>query len=377
MGTAGFSCGVRGEATEAVAVTCHDVRNGWVLLVAGMAVMTTSCGTASGTPSGPPSPGLQRLSGAGLAYDAADDAVVAFGGQSRHGRVVGPSRTTWQWTGSRWRRMHLLADPPARSQALLATDPSTGRVLLFGGQAESYAVPSCRPPSPGPGVQSCAGSVSPVRVLADTWTLGGSGWHRLARSGRAPQQGRLLASDAAHGQVVLVGASRAMSTRGAEGTWAWRAGRWALLSPTAPELATTMALDPASHRLVAYGGQAAFTPAAGMGAPAMPGYRRTWVLRGRGWVEVHPATPPARAPGVLTVSPDGSTLLLVQSAGATWAWTGGVWQRQPTIGRPSGQAMAAATDPARHEVVLLVGTAHGDATWTLHDGRWTFHGRAP
>jgi len=348
-----------------------------VLLVAGLAVVTTACGTASSSPSGSPSPRLQRLAGAGLGYDAATGAVVAFGGQSRHGRVVGPSRATWRWTGDGWTRMHLPADPPARSQALLATDPSTGRVMLFGGQAESYTVPSCPPPSPGPGAQACAGGVSPVRVLADTWTLGGPGWHRLARPDPAPQQGQLLAGDPARGRVVLVGVSRAMSASGTEGTWAWRAGRWAVLSPTAPEVATTMALDPASRRLVAYGGQAPFTPVAGMGAPAMPGYRRTWVLRGRAWAEVHPATSPARSPGVLTVSPDGSTLLLVQSTGATWAWTGGAWQRQPTVGHPSGQVMAAATDPARHQVVLLVGTAHGDATWTLHAGRWTNHGRAP
>lgn len=352
------------------------VKRHLVLLVAGLALLTTACGPAEGRTAGARASRMQRLLGAGLAYDAGAGAVVAFGGQSRHGRVIGPSRVTWRWTGDRWERMPVTLAPPARSQALLATDPTTGRPVLFGGQAESHTMPSCPPPSPGPGQQACVGSVSPVRVLEDTWELRGRGWRRLAGGGQAPLQGRLLGSDPARGDVILVGGP-AMSTSGSDGTWAWRGGRWALRSPTAPEGATTMAFDPVSRRLVAYGGQAPFTPAPGMGAPAMRGYSRTWVLGRRGWAEVSPATSPARSPGVLTASPDGSALLLVQSTGATWAWTGSDWRRHPTVGHPPGAVLAAATDPTRREVVLLVGTATGDATWTLRDGEWTNHGRAP
>ena len=60
------------------------------LLVAGLTLLGTACGPAGGITAGSRTPRAQRLLGAGLAYDAGADAVVAFGGQSRHGRVIGP-----------------------------------------------------------------------------------------------------------------------------------------------------------------------------------------------------------------------------------------------------------------------------------------------
>jgi hypothetical protein len=162
------------------------------------------------------------------------------------------------------------------------------------------------------------------------------------------------------------------------GTWKWTGHTWSLLSPTTPDQAGSMGYDPVSHRLLAYGGMQPSSPPGDMGAPATLGYSRTWALTGAGWVELHPVSTPGRVAGVLTASPDLRRLLLVTALGQIWAWTGRTWERYPARDAPagssswSGATMTAATDPSRHQIVLLVtndGTA--DHTWTLSGGTWT------
>ena len=168
------------------------------------------------------------------------------------------------------------------------------------------------------------------------------------------------------------------------GTWKWTGRRWALLSPTAPDGASSMAYDPVSRRLIAYGGQQPITAAPGMGMANNPGYSRTWAFTDNRWAELNPPTVPERASGVLTANPDGTRLLLINTSGQTWTWTGESWQRQPTHSAPTGgrgpwsTPLSAAADPARDEVVLLVTDNNGnDQTWTLHAGTWTRHPGTP
>lgn len=125
---------------------------------------------------------------------------------------------------------------------------------------------------------------------------------------------------------MLVGQSLANNTQGVPGTWKWTGYRWSLLSRTSPAAADTAGYDPVSHRLLAYGAQAPFTPGSGMGAPSSPGYCRTWAFNGRRWSELGPVTTPDRAPGVLTASPDGRRLLLINTRSHTWVWTSRDWQ---------------------------------------------------
>lgn len=97
-------------------------------------------------------------------------------------------------------------------------------------------------------------------------------------------------------------------------------------------------------------------------------------------MELHPATIPGRAPGVLTPSPDLRRLLLVTTLGQTWTWTGHDWQRYQAPGATAGRGtawagatLAAATDPSRHQVMLLVTSdsdSASDQTWILSGGRW-------
>lgn len=332
---------------------------------------------------GTPAPGIvspptaQRLLGAAVAYDPGSDSVIAFGGQDRTGRQIGPSSLTWRWTGGRWQPV-ATSGPPARSSALMTAEASGRGLLMFGGQAETFTLPSCSPPSAPGQPQRCTGSASPGRLLSDTWMFTAGRWKHLPAGPHPPGQGQLLADDPAIGAVVLVGQSLADTPESLPGTWKWTGHTWSLLSPTIPDQADSMGYDPVSHRLLAYGGMQPSSPPGDVGAPATLGYSRTWALTGAGWVELHPGNTPGRVAGVLTASPDLRRLLLVTALGRTWTWTGQTWEHYPARDAPagssswSGATMTAATDPSRHQIVLLVtndGTA--DQTWTLSGGTWT------
>ena len=194
-----------------------------------------------------------------------------------------------------------------------------------------------------------------------------------------PGQGELLADDPAIGAVVLTGQSLAYTPKSLPGTWKWTGLTWSLLSPTTPDQADSMGYDPVSHRLLAYGGMQPSSPPGDVGAPATPGYSQTWALTSAGWVELRPGSTPGRVGGVLTPSPDLRRLLLVTALGQTWTWTGQAWEHYPARDAPagssswSGATMTAATDPSRHQIVLLVTNDDGaaDQTWALSGSTWT------
>src|SRR6185312_15163698 len=66
---------------------------------------------------------------AAMAYDAATQTVVLFGGESRASRAFGD---TWVWDGVTWTKLAPAASPLARRGASMAYDAATGTVVLFG-----------------------------------------------------------------------------------------------------------------------------------------------------------------------------------------------------------------------------------------------------
>src|SRR5215216_2416540 len=68
-----------------------------------------------------------------LAYDAARERVVLFGGRAAGATL---QADTWEWDGRDWTQV---ADtgPDARASHALAFDQIRGRVVLFGGEAAS------------------------------------------------------------------------------------------------------------------------------------------------------------------------------------------------------------------------------------------------
>jgi len=91
------------------------------------------------------SPGAREL--ASMAYDAATQQVVLFGGFD-NGSPLGD---TWTWNGRNWARQTPATSPPGRDGAPMAYDAADQQVVLFGGVGND------------------------VR-LNDTWTWNGATW---------------------------------------------------------------------------------------------------------------------------------------------------------------------------------------------------------
>ena len=93
-----------------------------------------------------------------LAFDAARDRIVLFGGVTREIRYLG---ATWAWQAGTWRRIaDSISGPGARHAHAMAYDPLGRRVLLHGGAIEPAGVPEQR--------------------YCDTWALDHHGWSQIA-----------------------------------------------------------------------------------------------------------------------------------------------------------------------------------------------------
>jgi hypothetical protein len=116
------------------------------------------------------------------AIDPEEGSLIVFGGFRGEGADA-PTAETWEWNGTRWRRLHV-PGPPARYAHAMVSDPVNGRILLFGGNS-------------GFGAQS--------RMLTDTWEWDGGVWRQIGTTGPEVFADRAMASDPATGAIWLVG----------------------------------------------------------------------------------------------------------------------------------------------------------------------------
>jgi hypothetical protein len=157
---------------------------------------------------------------AAMAFDDATGTMVLFGGLGNANTVL---RDTWTWDGHAWTEQHPATSPPARFGGLMAYDPQSHDVVLFGGTnslVEPVAGTACasagssssaggtsagtNASAPVPGCSPSSHPVLPVApLLEDTWTWDGSNWHH-ATGGSHPPWGGAMATDRANGDVVLV-----------------------------------------------------------------------------------------------------------------------------------------------------------------------------
>src|SRR5215207_3406817 len=103
--------------------------------------------------------GPSPRSGHAMAYDAAHQRVVLFGGETR----VGRQNDTWEWDGRAWTEV---ADtgPSARSFHDIVYDDARQRLVLFGGNDADG-------------------------VCGDTWEWDGEDWTQVADIGLDPPVG--------------------------------------------------------------------------------------------------------------------------------------------------------------------------------------------
>ncbi|HUD66488.1 MAG TPA: kelch repeat-containing protein [Candidatus Sulfotelmatobacter sp.] len=179
-------------------------------------------------------PSGRRLDTQGMAYDAATQTVLLFGGYSNAtGQVFGD---TWSWNGQAktWTQQHPTASPSAR-RAPIAYDAIRGKVVLFGGDD----------PSSG-------------NAFGDTWTWDGRNWAQRTPAASPSQRGLAsMAFDASVHKVVLFGGVTPGQYCPNNDTWAWNGTNWTLVSPSAgppSRFAAGMASDPAAQSAILFGG---------------------------------------------------------------------------------------------------------------------------
>jgi hypothetical protein len=184
---------------------------------------------------------------------------------------------------------------------------------------------------------------------------------------------------------VLVAGACGTGTPSAAGGSTPTAGPTPTAAPTLPSTAypqgvagqpearnhAALAFDPASRRLILFGGFAGQEDV----------LSDTWAWNGTGWRRLSPASsPPATFYASAASWPDGHTIVMVGGQrtaaagangpppGATWLWDGASWRlAQTTQSPPTSLAAGMAYDPAQHQEVLFV----AGQTWTWNGQDWT------
>jgi len=154
---------------------------------------------------GDPGSGPAARAGAAMAYDPTTGDVVLFGGDGASGQPLGD---TWLWDGSSWSQATPADSPPARYGAQMAWDPQSQRVILLGGTGGS----SCSGGVMSGSVTSSSGTSSggACTQLQDAWAWDGSDWAPVTVGQAAGQlgyytlAGASMATDPAIGKIVLV-----------------------------------------------------------------------------------------------------------------------------------------------------------------------------
>ena len=176
-----------------------------------------------------------------MAYDAARERIVLFGGQA----AAGPFGDTWEWDGQGWTQVEDTG-PSARQAHAMTHDVDPSRILLFGG-AEAG----------GTGTD-------------DTWAWDGSAWTQVADTGPSPRAGAAMVL--AGSTVLLFGgvdtvdeAIAAANHHIVGDTWQWDGSLWTQVQDIGPtgRWLHTVTFEPAASRTVLFGGLSEFAPPAG------------------------------------------------------------------------------------------------------------------
>ncbi len=257
-----------------------DTFNGFFLLVGGQSQSGLRDGTLVARPvlnwqPDSTGPGPSARTGASMAYDAARNKLVLFGGFEGTNYL----NETWEWDYTAatnsfgWVKRTPATSPPGRQGGQLAYDKTHQRVVLFGGFDGNF--------------------------LDDTWEYDGTTWvNRTAATRPGPRTGHAMAYDESRDRVVLYGGSFLLTQR--DDVWEYDNGTWTLTAVGPPPGARSdaaMAYDPV-RKIVLFGG---FTERAGAAVLA----NDTWQYNGSSWTQVSSPvlTPPPRAGATLVAGP--------------------------------------------------------------------------
>lgn len=323
-----------------------------------------------------------RAFGAAMAYDAAHQVMVLYGGLFTVTRYQ-----TYIYTGGGWLST-ASSQPVPRSLALFVSDPASKFVWLYGGVTTGTSLIDMWQyqnghfdPVASDSLPTSCGSPAGAwdsdrsRIVLFCGALGltyefhsdTNAWTSLSpKHVPANRSFTSLVYDQHLKKSVLFGGWDGSNFR--DDTWVWDGTDWTQVTKNPPpsrEL-TSMWFDPTLQRTVIYGGLGRLTS-----TDRLTRYNDMWQFDGLGWVEIKPATlPGARYGARVAVDPrnghavlfgglqlTGPDTLPVQTyAGDTWEWDGATWKQLITNGSPPARENAPFTfDPARNEFVMFGG----------------------
>ncbi|MGD9688325.1 MAG: kelch repeat-containing protein [Phycisphaerales bacterium] len=293
------------------------------------------------------SPG--QISAAPMAYDAARQQVVLFGGANQTALNLS---NTWLMTNGVWSQVSTTAPPAARRHHNMVFDSVNQQVVLFGGEGNSTS-------------------------LNDTWTWNGAHWvnRTTAASPSARAHfGMSFDSRSGRGKVVIFGGYVVSSPTNETWEWSHATGNWQLITPVGdqPSSRADLAMAFDAHRGVSvlFGGRAANVPQGD-----------TWEWNGTAWSQRANGSLPAPREGHRMVfDPNRQRIVMFGGTDANsarlndaWEWNGdtGTWAPITVTGSSPPSArynFGFAFDGSRNLTVLTGGLVEGgssDETWTL------------
>lgn len=293
--------------------------------------------------------------GNAMATDPSTGKVVMFGG----GTLTINYGDTWVWNGTNWKSQPSFPSPSSRKDALMTGDSETGAVTLFGGSGSKN----------------------------DFWTWMGStkSWTEETQLIRPPGSAdrKAIAYDQASGKLVLF--THTPDLRIPQ-TWTWdsEVEAWTLENPATsppPRTWASMTYDAVSQRVVLFGGDNTHGGGELLNDTwTWDGLRKTWTE------EAAPTRPPARGYAYMAYHAATSKVVLF-GGGAfvgdekplrlndTWTWDGTTrtWTKQKPANRPCPRFYGAmAYHPATASAVIF--GSWGACPGGGEPGTWAWNG---
>jgi hypothetical protein len=281
----------------------------------------------------------------GIAYDAAHNYTLLFGGGDSGQPNPNPQNDTWVWRGG-WYKLSPATSPSARAGLSMTYDPTTGTVVLFGGLDADG------------------------NNLNDTWTWDGVTWTQQFPPVSPQARSGYMTYDAATEIVVLFGGGGQSSNLA--DTWEWNglARTWTQKFPAAspsPREAP-LAYDPITGEIVLFGGSG-----------SAGDLDDTWTWNGVTWTQQFPAASPSPRRAASTAYDVSLGQVVVfggrddatgQVFNDTWGWNGSTWTELKVPAQPSGRYAATMDfDPISNGLPLFAGWLECctplDDTWLL------------
>ncbi len=319
----------------------------------------SALGWTNVTANSPRSPG--PLEGSAMAYDAADQEFVLYGG-------VNPvqdsySASTWTYKGGQWSQLNLNPSPLPSDFASMAYDPAIPGVVYWGGGG-------------------------PLGFYNDTWVFSHGSWTEICspcQEGPVARWGMSMAYDSSSDEIVAYGGCSSVPTNLSSGHCPWN-DTWVLgiqgSTPTWRELVTNpqplecfgaaLVDDPTLGGVVLYGGYDNDRTGPGL-SPILSG---TWLFKSDAWIRLVPGTVPdplyfaAYANDVAAGGPllfgglTPSTGIGTQVTASTYLYAQGNWAMVNSTPAPPARASAAFAYDNSTGTFLLYGGVGSNSPYT-------------